>query len=167
MRILVSACLLGLNTRYDGLNSLHGEVLRLADKHILIPVCPEQLGGLTTPRTQCEIRGGRVIDKNGRDMTEAFQSGAEQALAVYQLCGCSAAVLKRYSPSCGKGLVYDGTFQGKLQQGSGLFADTLLSAGVSIYGEDEANQIDNAEPAAASGIEIQAVGIDQQKAKRM
>ena len=165
MRILISACLLGLNTRYDGLNSLHREVLRLADKHALIPVCPEQLGGLPTPRTPCDIRGSKVIDKNGKDMTEAFQNGAEQALAVYQLCGCSDAVLKRYSPSCGKGLVYDGSFQGNLQQGSGLFAETLLSAGVPVYGEDEVNQIDNADFAAASGIEIQAVSIDQQKAK--
>ena len=153
MRILVSACLLGINTRYDGKSSLCAEVLRLSEKHTLVPVCPEQLGGLPTPRTPCEVQGERALTETGQDLTEAFQRGAEQALAIYHLCGCHAAVLKQNSPSCSKSLLYDGTFQGKLIQGTGMFTAKLLHAGAPVYGEDEAHLIDTPQTPASTDTE--------------
>lgn len=142
MRLLVSACLMGLSTRYDGKDSLCEEVLELSRKHILIPVCPEQLGGLPTPRPPCEIKCGRVMSRDGRDLTASYEKGAEQAMAVYSLCGCEAAVLKQNSPSCGKVTVYDGSFFGILAPGPGLFARKLLNAGIRVFGEDEIKTIE-------------------------
>lgn len=120
MRLLVSACLMGLNTRYDAKGSLCKEVLELSRKHVLIPVCPEQLGGLPTPRPPCEIICGRVMSRDRRDWTTAFEKGAEEAMAIFSLCRCEAAVLKQNSPSCGKEFVYDGSFQGRLVPGQGI-----------------------------------------------
>ena len=137
MRILVSACLLGLCTRYDGGSTPCDAVIRLRHKHLLIPVCPEQLAGLPTPRPPCEISGNHVISRNGQDLTAVFAHGSEQAFQVYALSGCEAAVLKQRSPSCGKSLIYDGSFQGRLTQGPGLFAGKLINAGIPVYGEDE------------------------------
>ena len=94
MKLLVSACLMGLCTRFDGESKANSQVLALAGGHSLIPVCPEQLGGLPTPRPASELRGGRVINRLGVDVTAAFVRGAEEACQVYRLCGCEAAVLK-------------------------------------------------------------------------
>jgi uncharacterized protein YbbK (DUF523 family) len=140
MRILVSACLLGLCTRFDGASYPNEDVIKLRVRHLLVPACPEQLAGLPTPRPPCELSVSRVISRDGQDMTEAFLRGAAQALQVYMLCGCEAAVLKQRSPSCGKGLVYDGSFQGNLVQGPGLLAKMLMDAGIPVYGEDEAHR---------------------------
>jgi uncharacterized protein YbbK (DUF523 family) len=137
MKLLVSACLMGLCTRFDGESKANSQVLALAGGHSLIPVCPEQLGGLPTPRPASELRGGRVINRLGVDVTAAFVRGAEEACQVYRLCGCEAAVLKLRSPSCGKGLVYDGSFSGTLTAGDGVFAALLKARGVAVYGEDE------------------------------
>ncbi len=142
MRLLVSACLMGLRTRYDGQDSLSQGVLALSGRHVLVPVCPEQLGGLPTPRPPCEIIRGRVMNLDGRDCTEAFVKGAEQAMAVFRLCGCQAAVLKQNSPSCGKAMVYDGSFSEILVPGIGLFARKLLNAGIRVFGEDEIKTIE-------------------------
>ena len=101
MRLLVSACLLGVCCRYDGQSKANEAVLRLADKHELIPVCPEQLGGLPTPRPPSEIRQGRVINRMGQDVTAQYQKGAEEALRLCRLLHCDAAILKARSPSCG------------------------------------------------------------------
>lgn len=141
MVILVSACLLGLPTRYDGGHSCHAGVMSLSKKHLLIPVCPEQLGGLPTPRPPCERTGGLVFDQLGTDKTAAFVSGAEAALKIYKLCGCEAAVLKARSPSCGKGLVYDGSFLGKLTNGNGVFTDLLEINACPVYTEDEIDML--------------------------
>lgn len=137
MRLLVSACLLGLCTRFDGKGSACEELLKLKDRHELIPVCPEQLGGMPTPRSPGEICGDRVLNREGQDVTASFLLGAEQAVFICRLSGCSAAVLKQRSPSCGKGLVYDGSFQGRLVPGPGILAARLINAGVPVYGEDE------------------------------
>lgn len=137
MVILVSACLLGIPTRYDGGHSCHAGVMSLSKKHVLIPVCPEQLGGLPTPRPPCELTGGCVVDQAGTDKTAAFVSGAEAAMRIYKLCGCEAVILKARSPSCGKGLIYDGSFSGKLTKGSGVFSDLLEKTGCTVYTEDE------------------------------
>jgi uncharacterized protein YbbK (DUF523 family) len=99
---LVSACLLGINTKYDGTNNKNEEIIKLAKEEILIPVCPEQLGGLPTPREFAEIKNGRVITKSGKDVTENFKKGAEEVLKIAKLFGIKEAILKSRSPSCGE-----------------------------------------------------------------
>lgn len=138
MRILCSACLLGVRCRYDGQGKESEAVRQLLGRHELVPVCPEQLGGLPTPRPPCE-RGadGRVRSRGGEDRTEAFVMGAEEALRIFRLTGCEAAILKARSPSCGKGLIYDGTFSGALTQGNGALAQRLLHEGIPVYTEDD------------------------------
>ena len=113
MKILVSACLLGINSRYCGGGCLNEAVASLAKKHFLIPVCPEQLGGLPTPREPDEIQNGRVYEKSGKDNTEEFTRGAQETLRIAELLGAEAAILKQNSPSCGPSMIYDGTFSGK------------------------------------------------------
>ena len=137
MNILVSACLIGLCCRYDGAEKTNEAVLALAARHTLIPVCPEQLGGLSTPRCPCELRAGRVIARDGTDRTAEYEKGAAQALRVCRLAGCETAVLKARSPSCGKGSVYDGTFSGTLTGGNGVTAALLLGAGIRVLTEEE------------------------------
>ena len=137
MRILISACLLGIRCRYDGSSKPCRQVLILNEKHILIPVCPEQLGGLATPRIPCERIGDKVITNDGTDCTEAYRTGAEEALELYNLMQCECAVLKARSPSCGCGKIYDGTFSGTLKDGNGVLAEMLLRKGIRVLTEEE------------------------------
>lgn len=137
MRILVSACLLGVACRYDGGSKPRPEILSLAQKHELIPVCPEQLGGLPTPRTPSERRGDRVVMADGADVTVQYRRGAAEALRLYRAMGCEAAILKERSPSCGSGRIYDGSFTGALTDGWGVAAELLRRSGVPVYGESE------------------------------
>lgn len=138
MKILCSACLLGLRCRYNGEAKPSESVLALLERHELIPVCPEQLGGLPTPRPPCE-RGadGRVRDKAGEDRTAAFERGAEETLTILRLTGCRAAILKAKSPSCGKGMIYDGSFTASLTPGNGSLAQKLLDEGLPVYTEED------------------------------
>ncbi|MEA4952063.1 DUF523 domain-containing protein [Aminivibrio sp.] len=135
MKILVSACLLGVNCRYDGGGALNNSVLALMERHELIPVCPELLGGLPTPREPAEISVGRVRTISGIDVTEQYGRGAAESLRLALLFGCSAALLKERSPSCGAGMVYDGTFSGKLVPGDGFTARLLRSRGIRVIPE--------------------------------
>jgi uncharacterized protein YbbK (DUF523 family) len=138
MNILVSACLMGLCTRYDGQSKPHESVLELAQKHTLIPVCPEQLGGLATPRPAAEIqKDGRVVNVLGQDVSAAYALGAQMALNIAQSARCKLAILKSRSPSCGKGQVYDGSFQGILKDGNGIFAALCIQNGLLVYTEYE------------------------------
>jgi len=137
MNILVSACLIGLNTRYAGDGNSIDWITALAGDHVLIPVCPEQLGGLPTPRVPCERVGAQVLDRNGADRTHAFRSGAEMALRVAQLNRCEVAILKQRSPSCGSGIVYDGTFSGTRIPGDGVAAELLKNAGIRVFSEED------------------------------
>ncbi len=137
MRILVNACLLGVACRYDGGSKPRPEILSLAQKHELIPVCPEQLGGLPTPRTPSERRGDRVVMADGADVTVQYRRGAAEALRLYRALGCEAAILKERSPSCGSGRIYDGSFTGTLTDGWGVAAELLRRSGVPVYGESE------------------------------
>ena len=137
MNILVSACLLGLPARYDGKSKGCDWVLRLADKHILIPVCPEQMGGLPTPRTPSECQGALVMDRNGVDRTEAYRRGAECAVKLAEINHCTMAILKQRSPSCGSKAIYDGTFSGKVVPGAGVAAKALQAAGVQVFSEED------------------------------
>ena len=141
MKILISACLLGCRCRYDGGSKMHPAAAALAERHELVPVCPEQLGGLPTPRPPAERVGDRVLTAAGGDVTEQYRRGAEEALRLCRVTGCEAAVLKERSPSCGCGAVYDGTFSGVLTAGDGVTAALLKEAGIPVYGEDAAEAL--------------------------
>lgn len=135
--ILVSACLLGEPCRFDGKSKPNQEVVALESVCRLIPVCPECLGGLETPRSPSERRGGRVINRLGEDVTSNFVRGAERALALAQENGCCLAILKERSPSCGCGKIYDGSFTGTLIDGNGVTAELLLRHGIRVLGESQ------------------------------
>ena len=137
MKILVSACLLGINSRYCGGGCLNEDVASLAENHSLIPVCPEQLGGMPTPREPDEIRDGRVYEKNGKDNTDIFQKGADETLRLVMLLKADMAILKQNSPSCGSSMIHDGTFSGKKIPGSGITAALLIKSGIRVISEDE------------------------------
>ena len=137
--ILVSACLLGIGCRYDGKHKADPEVLKLKERYNLIPVCPEIFGGLPTPRIPSERIGDKVMMKDGHDVTENYQKGAEEALELCRIYNIKTAILKERSPSCGKGFVYDGTFTGVLTERDGVTAELLLSAGIRVIGESEIN----------------------------
>ena len=138
MKILVSHCLLGEPCRYDGASRLDRQVLELHKAgHTLIPVCPEVLGGLDTPRAPAELQpDGRVVNEEGEDVTAAYQAGAQAVLRIAKEQGCTLAVLKARSPSCGCGEVYDGTFTRTLKGGWGVAARLLLEAGVTVMDEE-------------------------------
>ncbi len=140
MKILISACLLGACCRYDGASKAHPLAALLAERHTLVPVCPEQLGGLPTPRPPAERRGGRVVTQSG-DVTEQYLRGAEETLKLCKLLGCEAAVLKERSPSCGRGQVYDGTFSGTLTAGDGVTAELLAAHDIPVYGESQIEKL--------------------------
>ena len=133
--ILVSACLLGCACRYDGASKPHPLAQRLAERGLAVPVCPEQLGGLPTPRAPSEQRNGQVISAAGADVTAQYRRGAEEALRLARLYGCTAAVLKERSPSCGSGQIYDGSFTGTLMAGWGTAAALLRDNGIRVVGE--------------------------------
>ena len=135
--ILVSACLAGFRCRYDGAAKQSDRIQKLVSEGKAIPVCPEVLGGLPTPRCPAERRGLRVITREGKDVTAAFQLGAEETLRLARLYGADRAILKARSPSCGCGRVYDGSFSGKLTGGYGITAELLLKNGVTVEEVDE------------------------------
>ena len=139
--ILVSACLLGCACRYDGQSKPYPLAMELARQGCAVPVCPEQLGGLTTPRLPSERRGEQVVMRDGRDVTAEYRRGAEEALRLAELYGCRAAVLKERSPSCGCGRIYDGTFTGTLRPGDGVTAEVLKASGIQVLGESEIEQV--------------------------
>lgn len=134
---LCSACLLGVKCRYDGSAKPNDKVMKSAKEEILIPVCPEQLGGLSTPRKPAEQQGDRVVTKDGNDVTENFQRGAKQVLEVARLYGIKTAILKQRSPSCGCGRIYDGTFSGTVIEGDGVTAKFLKENGIEVLSEEE------------------------------
>ena len=138
MNILVSHCFFGEPCRYDGASRLDRQVLELHKAgHTLIPVCPEVLGGLDTPRAPAELQpDGRVVNEEWEDVTAAYQAGAQAVLRIAKEQGCTLAVLKARSPSCGCGEVYDGTFTHTLKGGWGVTARLLLEAGVTVMDEE-------------------------------
>ena len=135
--IIVSACLAGVACRYDGAGKPCEAVIRLVAEGQAIPVCPEQLGGLPTPRAPAEIIGNKVIRKDGVEVTEAFNRGAKEALKLARLIGAKTAILKARSPSCGSVTIYDGSFTGKLVDGNGVFAELCKMDGIEVYTEEE------------------------------
>jgi len=135
--VLVSACLLGVCCRYDGESKPNADVIALRDRFVLLPICPEEDGGLPTPRTPSERVGDRVLMRDGRDVTKNYMKGAELALERAETFGCTAAILKARSPSCGKGKIYDGSFSGALTDRDGVTAELLASHGIKVYTEEE------------------------------
>ncbi|AGK95556.1 DUF523 domain-containing protein [Clostridium pasteurianum] len=139
---LVSACLVGINCRYDGKNSENKIVAELVKQGKAIPVCPEQLGGLPTPRASCEIvmdeKGNiKILTKEEKDCTNEFAKGAEETLKIAKSNGIKKAILKSKSPSCGCGFIYDGTFSGNLIEGKGLTAELLIKNGIEVFTEND------------------------------
>ena len=139
--ILVSACLLGAACKYSGGDNLCPKVAALVEKYHLVPVCPEQLGGLPTPRTPAERQGDRVITRDGRDVTNAYLRGAQETLKLATLFGCDTAILKARSPSCGAHGIYDGSFTGTVIPGSGVTAALLAASGIRIITEEELERL--------------------------
>jgi len=149
-KLLISGCLAGLSCRYDGGSKPHPHLDDLRKDYDLIPVCPEQAGGLSTPRIPNELQDsaaeilfgrGKVKNQAGEDCTEQFILGATETLKVVRLLEIKKALLKDGSPSCGKNRVYDGTFSGKSITGRGITAEKLHDEGVDIYSEDETDQL--------------------------
>ena len=139
--LIISACLIGCHTRYNGQTSVIPELEELKKRYNLIPVCPEQLGGLATPRDPAERKGDSVITVNGSEVTEQFRKGAEETLFLAKSYGCMTALLKERSPSCGFGKIYDGTFSGTQTDGSGITAELLSRNGIRILGESRVNEL--------------------------
>lgn len=137
MNILVSACLLGVNCRYNEKSILLNELLLKKEIYNFIPICPEQLGGLTTPRTPAEIKNNKVITKNGIDVTLQYKKGAAEVLKLAKLYNCNLAILKERSPSCGCGKIYDGNFNSTLTDGNGITAELLISNNIEVIGESQ------------------------------
>lgn len=140
MKIIISACLLGVNCRYNGGGELATEWLEVLKGHQLIPVCPEQLGGMTTPREPSEIVSEsplRVESKSGTNVTGAFEKGAIETLKLAELLGVRCAVLKERSPSCGVNAIYNGTFSNVRIPGMGITARLLKNSGLMVYSEEE------------------------------
>ena len=139
--LIISACLLGIPCRYDGRSVEMDFVKSLSQKYNLIPICPEIYGGLPTPRIPSERVGDKVIMKDGRDVTENYQRGAHASLVIACANGCTKALLKERSPSCGKDKIYDGGFTGALVDGVGVTAELLAQNGIEIFGESEAERL--------------------------
>ncbi|AFM39279.1 hypothetical protein Desaci_0205 [Desulfosporosinus acidiphilus SJ4] len=141
---LISACLAGVNCRYDGKSTIVNELGELVKRGKAIAICPEVLGGLEIPRESCEIvkldgEHAKVMSRNGNDLTAAFMSGAQKTLEIAKVIGINVAIMKSKSPSCGYGKIYDGTFSGTITDGNGFAAGLLASHGITIYTEEEFN----------------------------
>lgn len=137
MKILVSACLLGKNCKYNGGNNLNQGVLDFIEGHEVIGVCPEQLGGLSTPRLPAEIVDGVVTNKEGVSVDAQFRKGAQTALAVALEKKVDLAILQSRSPSCGVKEIYDGSFSGKKIKGQGVFAKLLSAHGIKVLDAED------------------------------
>ncbi len=130
--IIVSACLAGINCRYDCAAKSAPDIVKMVEEGLAIPLCPEQLGGLPTPRPPAEQIGDKVITIDGVDVTAQYQKGVEEAIKVVEMTAAKKVYLKSKSPMCGVGQIYDGTFKGQLKPGEGLFARALKKLGVMI-----------------------------------
>ena len=137
MKIMVSACLTGENCKYSGGNNLNEKVMKLLEGNEVIPVCPEQLGGLPTPRVPSEIRDGIVTAKDGRIVDAAFRKGAEICLETARREKPDLIILMSRSPSCGVNQRYDGTFTGTLTSGSGVTAQLLKDNGFPVLDAED------------------------------
>ena len=144
---LVSACLLGVECRWDGKSKPCDKLIEMMKEGELIPVCPEQLGGLSTPRIPSEVMDGngksvvdgknKVMNRDGKDVTANYIKGAKEALKIAKMVGATEFIGANKSPSCGKGLTYDGSFSGKLVMGDGVTAALLKKHGIKVVSVSE------------------------------
>ncbi len=143
--IFVSSCLVGINCKYSGGNNFNEKIFNMVKKGEAIPICPEQLGGLPTPRKPAEIKiidGKRkVIDNQNNDVTEYFERGAKEVLEFAKKLNITKAILQPRSPSCGVGKIYNGNFEGKLIDGNGILAELLINNGIEVINCDEIRKI--------------------------
>jgi len=139
--ILVSACLIGVHCRYDGTGVMQDNMDQLREKYHLIPVCPEIYGGLATPRDAAERVSDKVMTCKGADVTAQYEKGAEEILRLAEFYQCKVAILKERSPSCGSGVIYDGTFTGRKVEGYGVTTALLRSKGIQVLGESQIEQL--------------------------
>ena len=140
-KILISACLVGDNCKYNGGNNLNPQIEALLEKYELIPFCPEVEGGLSIPRNPSEIKGDRVVMNNDKDVTREYELGARKALMLCLYLKIKIAVLKERSPSCGTHQIHDGSFSNKLIDGMGVTARLLKENGIKVYSEEEISQL--------------------------
>ena len=136
-KLLISGCLIGNNTKYNGGNNYNPLIEKLKEKYELVVICPEVMGGLSTPRNPSEINGDRVISSVGVDVTKEFNLGAEMAYNIAVNNNVKKALLKEGSPSCGSNKIYDGTFTGVKIDGKGITVRKLKELGIEIYSENE------------------------------
>ena len=136
MKIMVSACLLGDNVKYDGSNNKNTKLIEFLNDYEIIKVCPEVLGGLSIPRVPAEIQNNKVINKEGIDVTKEYLSGARKALEIAKKNNIKIAILKKNSPSCGSNKIYDGTFSHKLIESDGITVKLLKENGIKVFDED-------------------------------
>lgn len=139
-RYIVSACLCGICCRYDGTAFAIDRFMRMAENGLALPVCPELLGGLPTPRPPCELLGDRVFDKDGLDMTNAFLKGAHRTLELALQHQIRLAIFKERSPSCGCNMIFDGRFKGSLIPGQGVTTALLRQYGITVFNEETVPQ---------------------------
>lgn len=149
--ILISSCLLGFDCKYNGGNNENQKALELFEQTPVMSICPESLAQLPVPRPPAEIKEGtgkdvlegkaKVIDKQGRDLTDDFIEGAYQALQQARMTGANVAVLKARSPSCGKGQIYSGDFAGELKDGDGVTTALFKRSGIEVYTEEEIDKV--------------------------
>ena len=137
MKIGVSSCLLGINCKYNGQSNKNEGILKLKEKYELVPICPEVLGGLSTPRIPAEIIKDKVINKEGIDVTKNYNNGANKALQILKENNINIVILKSKSPSCGRDKVYDGTFSHVLIDGQGISAKLFSQNNITIYDEND------------------------------
>lgn len=149
--IVISACLCGVNCKYSGGNNLNEKILKLFKDKKAVLICPEQLGGLETPRTPSEIKGGtgrdvlegkaKVIDAKGEEVTEKFVKGAYEALKIAKDVNAELAILKANSPSCGCGKIYNGHFNGEKIDGNGVTAELFLKNNIKVVTEEDLDNL--------------------------
>lgn len=137
-KILISACLVGDNTKYDGTNNKSPYIKELLEKYELVPFCAEVEGGLKIPRTPAERqKDGKVINKKNKDVTKNYLLGAEKAINICSYLGIQTAILKEKSPSCGVHKIYNGEFKNELIDGEGTLTSALRKMGIRVINEDE------------------------------
>ena len=135
--LLVSACLLGENTKYNGKNNYIPLIEKIKERYNIITICPEVMGGLSIPRDPSEIINDKIINKKMKDVTEEYNRGAQLALNLALRYNCKKALLKEKSPSCGEKYIYDGTFTKNLINGMGITTRLLSSNNIVVYSENE------------------------------
>ena len=135
--LLISSCLVGNNTKYNGKNNYLPLIEKLKDKYNLIVICPEVMGGLSIPRDPSEIKGDKVISNKGNDVTKEYNLGAKIALELAKKYNCKKALLMEKSPSCGVKKIYDGTFSKNLIDGMAITTKLLYENKIEVYSKDE------------------------------